>query len=164
MKKIFLLSLIVSGVLIFSCSKKDTVPPYTPPVSANFSITSLKHTQDTVNVGDTIYLTATGTMYDTISTQDNIYTYLTVSSSGSGVSVYNYGSAAAPIKLSKTIGADSAGLFAWTATIALPGATFIANTKLTITANFIYQLTLSSEQGKLSATDAGIKNKTVFVQ
>ncbi len=41
----------------------------------------------------------------------------------------------------------------------------IANSKLTISGNFIYQLSLSSEGGGLaSATDAGVVNKTVFIQ
>lgn len=161
MKKILFFSILGMGILLLGCVKYSSLPAYTPPVSINFSVSSLKHTEDTVNVGDTIYLTATGTMYDTTK---NIYAYLSVSSSGAGVSTYTYGSASSPIKLSRTIGAASNGLYSWSAIIMLPGATWVANTKLTITANFIYQLSLSSEQGKLSATDAGQANKTVYVQ
>ena len=73
MKKIFLFLLISSGILVFSCTKDTAVPPYTPPVTKNFTVTSMNHTKDTVNVGDTIYLNVAGTMYDTL----NVYTYLT---------------------------------------------------------------------------------------
>jgi len=161
MKKKLLISVTLLAIFAVACVKYTTLPAYTPPVATNFSVSSLKHTADTVNVGDTIYLTASGTMADTTKA---IYTYLTVASSAAGVTSYTYGSAASPIKLSRTIGAQTNGLYAWTATIALPGATSVANTKLAITANFIYQLSFSSEQGKLSATDAGILNKTVYVQ
>ena len=148
------------GVLILGCVKSTNLPAYTPPVTTNFSVASLKHTADTVNLGDTVYLTATGTISDTTK---NIYAYLTVSSSAVGVSTYTYGSATAPIKLARTIGAQTNGVYAWTSTIMLVGATAVDKAKLTITANFIYQLSLSSEQGKLTATDAGNPNKTVYV-
>ena len=161
MKKTLFYSLMAMGIWTSGCVKYTTLPAYTPPVTSNFSVISLKHTEDTVNVGDTIYLTATGTIYDTTK---NIYVYLTVSSSAAGVSSYTYGSASSPIKLSRTIGAATAGLYTWTSTITLPGATYIPDTKLTITANFIYQLSLSSELGKLTATDAGQGNKTVYVE
>ncbi|HSZ84912.1 MAG TPA: hypothetical protein VK787_02715 [Puia sp.] len=160
MKKLLFISMIAMSILSLSCVKYTSLPAYTPPVATNFSVSSLKHTADTVNLGDTIYLTATGTIYDTTK---NIYAYLTVSSSASGVSTYTYGSASSPIKLSRTIGAQTNGLYAWTSTITLVGATTVNKAKLTITANFIYQLSFSSEQGKLTATDAGVANKTVYV-
>ena len=160
MKKLLLISMIALSILSLSCVKYTSLPAYTPPVATNFSVGSLIHTADTVNFCDTIYLTATGTVSDTTK---NIYAYLTVSSSAAGVSTYNYGSASTPIKLSRTIGAQTNGLYAWTSTIMLVGATTVDKAKLTITANFIYQLSLSSEQGKVTATDAGIANKTVYV-
>src|ERR1017187_7439033 len=153
MKRYFLLAIII--ILGIACNKTNTLPSYTPPVAKNFSVTSLNHTIDTVNVGDTIYLNASGVASDS---SQNIYTYLTASSSSGGVnSVYNYGSAAAPIKLPKNYGAQTNGLYSWAANIILPGATLVPHkTKLTIVGNFIYQLSLSSEQGILSAPDAGL--------
>ncbi len=161
MKKYFLFLFTI--ITIAACEKHDRLPTYTPPVAKNFTVTSLKHTMDTVNVGDTIYLIATGTASDS---SQFIYTYITVTSSAGGLNPsYSYGTAAAPIKLSKNYMSSSAGLYTWTATIMLPGATFVpSGTKLTIAANFIYQLSLSSEQGTLSAADAGVTSKTVFVQ
>ena len=162
MKKIFLFSLICSGILVFSCTKNSIVPPYTPPVTANFTVTSMNHTKDTVNMGDTIYLDVVGTMYDTL----NVYAYFTAKSTASGSPVYSYGSSSSPVKLKCVLGSKNAtGMNPWTSTIMLTGLTSIANSKLTISGNFIYQLSLSSEGGGLaSATDAGVVNKTVFIQ
>lgn len=162
MKKMILSFLIASVVLVFGCSKNNTVPAYTPPVAVNFTVTSLNHTADTVSVGDTIYLNVAGTMYDTL----NVYAYLTIKSSATGSPVYTYGSSSSPIKLNRVLGSSNvSGMNLWTATIMLTGVTSVANTKLTISANFIYQLSLSTEGGGLaSATDAGIANKTVYVQ
>jgi hypothetical protein len=165
MKKLFLISLLASAAVIFGCVKHNVLPTFTPAFAKDFSVSSLNHTTDTVSVGDTIYLTAAGTMSDTVTGQNNIYAYFVISSSAAGAPVFNYGSAASPIKLTKTLGAASNGLYGWTATIAISGATATANSKLTITGYFIYQLSLSSEgNGTASATDAGVLNKTVFVQ
>jgi hypothetical protein len=164
MKQLVLFSVISIALLLSACDKYSMLPPYTPAFSSNFSVTALNHTEDSVNVGDSIYLTATGTIADTT---QSIYAYFASSYTASGVnSVYNFGSASAPIKLTRTIGAlNAAGVPTWTSTILLPGATFVPDkTKLTITGNFIYQLSLSSESGTSSAADAGIKNKTIYVR
>jgi hypothetical protein len=162
MKNIYLFLLAVSGIFVFSCSKNSMVPPYTPPVATNFTVTSMNHTKDTVNVGDTIYLNVVGTMYDTL----NVYAYLTIKSSATGSPVYSYGSSSSPIKLTRVLGSSNVtDMNPWTSTIKLTGVTSIANSKLTISGNFIYQLSLSSEGGGLaSATDGGVVNKTVFIQ
>jgi len=155
--------LLLSLVVIASCVKTKTLPLYTPPIATNFSVKSLNHTLDSVNVGDTIYLVAAGVAADS---SKYIYTYLTASSTVGGTSsLYTYGNAAAPVKLLKNYGSQTGGLYSWSDTILLPGATLVPhNTKLTIVGNFIYQLSLSSELGTLSATDAGIGNKTVYVR
>jgi hypothetical protein len=162
MKKVFLISLVVSVSILFSCSKNSVVPVYTPPVTTNFTVTSMNHTKDTVNAGDTIYLNVIGTMYDTL----YVYAYLTTKSTATGSPVYSTGSSSAPIKLIRVLGTSNVtGVNPWTSTVMLTGLTSVHNSKLTITANFIYQLSLSSEGGGLaSATDAGVVNKTVYVQ
>jgi hypothetical protein len=113
-------------------------------------------------VGDTIYLNVVGTMYDTL----NVYAYVTAKSSATGSPVYSYGSSSSPVKLTCILSsANVSDMNPWTSTIKLTGLTSIPNSKLTISANFIYQLSLSSEGGGLaSATDGGIVNKTVFIQ
>jgi len=162
MKNIFLFSLTVAFISIFGCAKDAAVPPYTPPVTNNFTVITLNHTKDTVSTGDTIYLTVAGTMYDTL----NVYTYLTAKSSAPGSPVYSYGSSSSPVKLTTILGSSNvSGLNPWTSTIKLTGVTSIPDSKLTISASFIYQLSLSSEGGGLaSATDQGVKNKTVYIQ
>jgi hypothetical protein len=162
MKNIYLFSLMLSGILVFSCTKNSSVAPYTPPVATNFTVTSLNHTKDTVSVGDTIYLNVAGTMYDTL----NVYAYLTIKSSASGSPVYSYGSSSSPVKLTRVLGSSNVtDVNPWTSTIRVTGVTSIPNSKLTISGNFIYQLSLSSEGGGLAtATDAGVVNKTVFIQ
>lgn len=162
MKKYFVFLLIASTGWMMACNKTTTLPPYTPPVTANFSVQSLVHTVDSVNVGDTIYLNATGTVYDTTQA---IYVYLVSTYTAGGVSsVYDYGTSTTPFKVSRVIGANTNGLYGWTATIWLIGATEVPHkTKLSITGNFSYQLDLSSELGNLSASDAG-KNKSVYVK
>jgi hypothetical protein len=161
MKRYILIVLIITAAA--SCVKKNVLPAYTPPLATNFSVTSLAHTKDTVNIGDTVYVNVAGNASDS---SKSIYAYLSVSSAVNGSSsVYSVGTASAPIKLKPTFGSPASALYPWTATIMLPGATMVPHkTKLTITGNFIYQLSLSSQQGKLSATDAGILNKTVYVQ
>jgi hypothetical protein len=162
MKKIVLSIMVAGVVLAIGCTKYSSVPAYTPPVTANITVTSMNHTKDTVNVGDTLYLNVAGTLYDTL----NVFTYLTVASSASGAPVLTYGTSAAPIKLTTVLGSmNPTAMNTWTSTIRLIGATSTHKSKLTITGNFISQLSLSSEGGgTTSATDAGIVNKTVYVQ
>jgi hypothetical protein len=165
MRKKFLLflSVLIAGAVAISCNKSKALPVYSPSPTYVFTASSLKHTQDTVNVGDTISLTATGTIFDTTKT---ISAFLTSTySTGS----YTYGSAAAPVKVNRVIGAQSNGLYAWTATILLPGATTVPHkSALTITSTFVYQLSLSSQlPASLTLTDAGTpgaKVKTVYVR
>ena len=162
MKNILLFSLILSCAVFLSCSKGTEIPPYTPPVTNNFTVVSMSHTKDTVNVGDTIYLDVSGTMYDTL----NVYAYLTTKSTSAGSPVYSTGSSSAPIKLKTVLATNNpSAVNSWTSTIALIGLSSAHGSKLTITGNFIYQLSLSSEGGGLaSAADAGLINKTVYVQ
>jgi hypothetical protein len=162
MKKEFLLTLILAATIILSCTKNTIVPPYIPPVANNFTVTTMSHTKDTVNAGDTIYLNVTGTMYDTL----YVYAYLTTKSTSTGSPVYSTGSSASPIKLNRILGSSNVtDMNPWTSTIALTGVTSVHGSKLTISANFIYQLSLSSEGGGLAtANDAGVINKTVYVQ
>ncbi|GEM_PF-1507345 len=168
MKKMLFTSLVAAGILFVGCVKNTTLPSYTPPFSKGFSVTSLSHTADTVNVGDTIYLAVAGTMSDTT---QNIYPYISVAS---GANTFTYGTSTSslattktPVKLTKVIGSATNGLYGWSSTIMLVGATNVAaNTSLTITGTFNYQLTFSSQgSSTVTISDVGAsKAKTVFVQ
>lgn len=161
--KIAITLVVLITAAAIGCAKHQFLPVVTPPVAKIFTISSLKHTADTVNVGDTVYLNAAGTIYDT---SKAIYVNMTAGYTANGAStVYNYGSASSPIKVSYVTGTDSAGVFAWTATIPLIGATNVpVKTKLTVAATFQYQLSFSSElPSSLSISDAGQKTKTIYV-
>jgi hypothetical protein len=163
MKTFLIFSGLAILIAIAACNKSTTLPANTPPVTSNFSVKSLVHTKDTVNIGDTVYLTATGTVWDTT---QKIAVYFTDSYTASGAStVQNIYSAAAPDTLRNVVfSAGTAPLSTWTATIALPNVSQVpTKTKITITGNFIYGLSLSSEQGTLTAADGG-KNKLIYVQ
>jgi len=162
-KFLLFLSVLIAGAVAISCNKSKALPVYSPSPTYVFTAGTLKHTKDTVNVGDTISLTATGTVYDTTRA---ISVFLTSTySTGSS----SYGTAAAPVAVKRVIGAQSNGVYAWTATLLLPGATSIPHkTALTISATFSYALTLSSQlPASLTLTDAGTpgaKVKTVYVK
>jgi hypothetical protein len=162
MKNIFLFFLILVSAVFLSCSKGIEIPPYNPPVSNNFTVTSMSHTKDTVNTGDTVYLNVTGMMYDTL----NVYAYFTIKSTATGAPVYSTGSSSSPIKINRILATNNpTDINAWTSTVAITGVTSVTGSKLTITGNFIYQLSLSSQGGGLAAaSDGGVLNKTVFVQ
>jgi hypothetical protein len=163
MKKILLFLLSACMIWIAACNKTTTLPPYTPPVTSNFSVTSLKHTQDSVNVGDTIWYNAAGTVYDTT---QSISAYFATSYTVSGTgAAYNYGTSSAPVTIKRTIVDSNNGVYDWTATIAFPTTVTQVphKTKLTTSGTFMYQLTLSSQQGALTASDSG-PNKSVYVR
>jgi hypothetical protein len=162
--KIFITLVLLVTAAAIGCAKHQFLPVVTPPVSKIFTVSSLNHTADSVNIGDTIWLNAAGTIYDT---SKAIYVNLTSSYTANGAStVFNYGSVASPIKIKYVTGASANGVFSWTATIPLIGATEVPDkTKLTIAATFQYQLSLSSElPSSLSVSDAGQHNKTVYVR
>lgn len=161
MKRIILFLGVLFMVFIIACTKSTTLPDYMATPATIFSIGTLTHMADSLNVGDTIKLAATGHINDTT---QSISVYMTATSTAP-VFVFSTGTVAAPIKISRTIGAiDATGTYTWSSTIALPNATITHKTALTVTANFIYQLSLSSQLGALSVADAGIKNKTVYVR
>lgn len=167
MRNIFFLLLVIlaSAASIAGCVKSAALPVSPPSPSQIFTPGSLKHTADTVNVGDTVQLNASGSIWDTTKT---ISVFLTATYGGATAGSFNYGTVTAPILVKRVINPalNSSGLYPWTATIALPGATLVAHkTTLAITATYVYQLSLSSQlPPSMSATDAGIKTKTVYVK
>ena len=163
MKKYLFLLLIIAIVVVVACNKTTTLGSYTPPISKNLIVKSFAHVADTVNVGDTIYLTATGTAYDSL----NVYGYFSIVSSATGSPVYTVGSSSSPILLSIMYATKNpTDTNQWVATIALPKLTNTANSRLTITGNFFYPLSLSSQGANLvtGVADAGQETKTIYIQ
>ncbi|MBS1918371.1 MAG: hypothetical protein JST87_19050 [Bacteroidetes bacterium] len=161
MKKFILISIVVAAVV--ACNKTTTLPTYTPPVSKNLVVKTFAHTADTVNVGDTIYLTATGTVYDSL----NLYGYFSISSSSTGSPVYTVGSSSSPIKLATALATKNpTDTNSFVATIVLPKLTNVSGSKLTVTGNFVYPLSLSSQGANIvtGVADAGQLTKTIYIQ
>lgn len=162
-KNILIILVVLITAAAVGCAKHQFLPLVSPPSSKIFTVTKLAHTADTVNVGDTVELNATGTISDT---SKAIYVFLTSTYTANGASVVQtFGSAASPIKV-KYAATAGTGNFTWAATIPLIGATEVPDkTKLTIAATFQYQLSFSSElPSSLATTDAGQSNKTIYVR
>src|SRR5215472_9239192 len=126
-KKLFIfLTALASAAGIASCVKSDTLPVYTPSPTVIFTPGSLKHTADIVHVGDTVQLAASGTVWDTTKT---ISVFLSATYGGASSGSFNLGTAASPILVKRVINptVNSSGLYPWTATIVLPGATSVAH-------------------------------------
>jgi hypothetical protein len=152
MKKIALFSIVILGIVAISCNKETTLPAYTPPVKNNFSITRFAHQKDTINVGDSLIYNASGTITDTTR---NLYVILAASY---GSVTYTLGTAASPIKINRVIGAANNGVYSWTAAIpAFVTAGVSHNSKVSLTATFSYQLSLSSVQPTVVFTDQGLR-------
>jgi hypothetical protein len=162
-KNIFITLVVLIAAAAVGCAKHQFLPVVSPPSSKIFTVTKLAHTADSVNIGDTVELNATGTISDT---SKAVYVFLTSTYSANGATVVQtFGTASSPIKVKYTAVAGTGG-FTWTATITLIGATEVPDkTKLTIAATFQYQLSLSSElPPSLATTDAGQSNKTIYVR
>lgn len=162
---IFLSALAVTAIAA-GCVKSATQPVYTPNPQYVFYTSTLAHTKDTVNVGDTIQLKATGYFYDTTKT---ISAFVTSSYAGPVSGTYTYGSATAPVKLTRTATlAPGFNEYYWTATIPVIGATNVAHkTTLTLSTTFVYQLSLSSQlPPSMTYVDGApaTKAKTIYVK
>jgi len=154
MKKIAYLTAVLLSIIIISCNKENNLPAYTPPVKNNFSVSKFAHVKDTILVGDSLTLSASGTITDTTKTLSVFMT------AAFGSVTYNIGSVSSPIKVNRVIGAATNGVYAWTATIpVLISSSFVPhNSKVTVSGTFSYQLSLSSVQpSAVTFTDQGLR-------
>jgi len=153
MKKIAYLTAVVLSIVIISCNKENNLPAYTPPVKNNFSVSKFAHVKDTIAVGDSLNITASGTITDTTKT---LSVFLTAAY---GSVTYNVGSVSSPVKVNRVIGAATNGVYAWTATIPVLVSGFVpSKSKVTVSGTFSYQLSLSSVQpSAVTFTDQGLR-------
>ncbi|HXO77625.1 MAG TPA: hypothetical protein VN824_20370 [Puia sp.] len=166
MKKIALFTVALLGIIIISCNKENYLAPYAPPVKNNFSVSKFAHIKDTILVGDTLNIKASGTVTDTTKT---LSVFLTAAY---GTVTYNVGSVASPIKVNRVIGAAANGAYAWTANIPVLVTSGVPhNSKVTVSGTFSYQLSLSSVQpSAVTFSDQGLRPgdktnlTTVFVK
>ncbi len=162
MKKILLLTAI-AGFLIIGCTKKDTLPTYTP--ASIFSVTSkMSHTKDSVNLGDTIYLTAKGLIADTTNAFSASFKTFSgsVSSAGAFTSSNIQVGGALLKPTTKIISAPTgtSPLYNWTATYIILVPSVAHKTSILITGYFENSLTLSSQTGNQVASDS----KAIYIR
>lgn len=157
--------LISASFLIIACNKEEQLPTYKSSVPVIFSVNSrMSHTIDTVNLGDTIYLTASGTIADTANTFSSSFKMFTgnVSASGAFTSSGNLAGAAFISPLPRLISAPVApsALFGWVAPIAVPCPPVAHKTNILISGSFENSVSLSSQLGNQSASDS----KPIYVR
>jgi len=152
MKKLFLILTIAAGAVILACNKTTTLPAYTPTMA--FTVGSkMSHAKDTVSSkGDTLWLTASGTISDTsrkygisanIKSQDSVtrVVYAATNIKTIPVTFTN----AAP---------DASGMYKWSATLPLTVPAVAAKTKFYTTATFAFGQYGSNQMGNIAATDS----------
>lgn len=163
MKKILSL-LIFATIFIFSCTKNEKLPAYTP--ASIFSVSSkMSHAVDTVNIGDTIILTAKGLIADTTNAfTANLKTFsgsvsaTTGAFTSSGVQVG--GVVMKPVSKIIAPPGGTSPLYNWTATYNTPVPSVAHKTNILITGYFENSLTLSSQTGNQVAADS----KAIYVR
>lgn len=155
MKNIFSLIVIAAIGFMVACDDHDTLPPY--KVATIFNVTKMTHRNDTINSkGDTIWLTATGGINDTIKP----YTISATIKSTDTTVLANLiaGNYFKTVKVKyDTVDKSKTGLFRWIANdttfyVVIPAVT--ANTKIKTTALFTYGLNLSTQIGNQTGTDS----------
>lgn len=164
MKKLFSFSMLTS-LFILACNKKDQLPDYKPSVPTIFSVNNrMTHTIDTVNLGDTIRLTASGTIADTANTFSSSLKVFTgsVSAAGAFTSSGNLAGAAFISPLPRVISAPVApsALYGWAVSMAVPCPPVAHKTNILISGSFENSLSLSSQLGNQSASDS----KPIYVR
>ncbi|MBS1932592.1 MAG: hypothetical protein JST96_01235, partial [Bacteroidetes bacterium] len=90
-----------------------------------------------------------------------------ISSSSTGSPVYTVGSSSSPIKLATALATKNpTDTNSFVATIVLPKLTNVSGSKLTVTGNFVYPLSLSSQGANIvtGVADAGQLTKTIYIQ
>jgi hypothetical protein len=153
MKKLVLLSSIAAALVILACNKTTTLAPVTTkPI---FSVAGkMAHAKDTLAAaGDTIWLTASGSIADTSRKYAIAANLKTADSTNHTIAVLWIRNV--PVTFNNAA-PDSTGMFKWTTTMALPFPAIPAKNKLTTTAVFSYGLNLSSQMGNLNSSDSKI--------
>ncbi len=162
MKKILFVLLIASGVLV-ACDKTDTLPEVsTSPI---FSVSSVKHTKDTVNLGDSIYFTVMGKIADTTNTFTASIKLVSgsVSASTGAFTSSNIMVAAHYVKSVARVISTASGtspLYNWTSVIGIPSPGVARKTNVLTTISIENSLSLSSQTGNQVVNDS----KPVYIQ
>jgi len=155
MRKIVLMTIIVMAGLIVACEKHDTLPTYTASTIFTAS-TNMTHLKDTIaSKGDTIWLTASGTIKDTTRTYAISATVkATDTTTALNLISGNYLKSVS-VKFD-TSGFGMTGLYKWTTvskSLYITTPAIPAKTKIKTTCLFTFGLNLSSQTGNQTGTD-----------
>ena len=156
---------ILTTILIISCTKKDTLPPYTPNTPIIFSVNNrMSHNKDTLNIGDTIILTAKGLIADTTNTFSTSLRTVTGSVNALGVfaSAGVLVGVSTPGPTSKVLSAPSgtSSLYNWTAVYKTIVPAVGHKTNILVTGYFENSLSLSSQYGNQISSDS----KAIYIR
>ena len=163
MKTILFVLLIVSDVTLVACEKTDTLPVVsTSPI---FSVNSVKHTMDTVNLGDSIYFAVTGKVADTTNTFTASIKLVSgsVSTSTGAFTSSNIVVASHFIKTVVRVITSPSGnspLYNWTSVIGIPSPGVARKTNVLTTMSIENSLSLSSQTGNQIVNDS----KPVYIK
>ena len=152
MKKIFLFLFIAAGLIVLACNKTTTLPGFTPTIV--FTVGSkMSHAKDTVSSkGDTLWLTATGTINDTSRKYSITASFKTADSVTRTQYAYLYFKSL-PVTFTNAA-PNAAGLYTWSATVALPIPAVATKTKLYSTGTFTFAQYGSAQMGNVASTDS----------
>ncbi|OJW54393.1 MAG: hypothetical protein BGO55_11935 [Sphingobacteriales bacterium 50-39] len=152
MKKLFLFLFIAAGIIVMACNKTTTLPAYTPSIA--FTVASkMSHAKDTVSSkGDTLWMTASGTINDT-SGKYAISANLKTADSVNRTPYAILNIKKIPVTFTNAA-PDASGMYKWSATMALPFPAVATKTKLYTTATFAFGQFGSAQMGNTASTDS----------
>jgi len=152
MKKLFLFLIIAAAGIIVACNKTTTLPAYTQTIA--FTVASkMSHAKDTVSSkGDTLWMTASGTISDT-SRKYAISTNLKTADSVNRTPYAVLNIKSIPVTFTNAA-PDASGMYKWSATMALPVPAVATKTKFYTTATFAFGQYGSNQMGNTASTDS----------
>jgi len=152
MKKLFLFLFIAAGVIVLACNKTTTLPTYTPSIA--FTVGSkMSHAKDTVSSkGDTLWMTASGTINDT-SRKYSISANLKTADSVNRTPYAVLNIKSIPVTFTNAA-PDASGMYKWSATMSLPVPAVTTKTKFYTTATFAFGQFGSAQMGNTASTDS----------
>src|SRR6187402_3466329 len=152
MKKTALFIIVAAGLVMAACNKQDILPA--PNQTIYFTVNkSMSHATDTVSSkGDTLWLTASGTIRDTTRKYAITGNYKTADSVNKIVYSTLYVKTL-PVTFVNAA-PDANGFYKWNATVGLPVPAVAAKTRFYSTAAFAYSTFGSSQMGNIATTDS----------
>ncbi len=156
-----ILTILILSLSFNSCIKHDTLINTVSKIDTIFFVnTSMTHSKDTINLGDTIFMTAKGKIADTTNS---------ISANFKILASNNLVGAGYISKLTRVITPPSgttgtSALYNWSSTMAIICPSVARKTAVTVSAIFENSLSLSSRIGNQVATDKTGKATSVYIK